>query len=196
MEGPLVQISARGTDPKALVLLCDAQPAEWNTRDTHLLWSLGNILQRTLLDKLRLEQGSVYTLKVGSTLEKIPYPHYSLEIALPCAPEQAAAMVAGVNTEIERLRTEGPTEDEIQKELENQKRALETQAQNNGDWLWKLELIYKYDEDFGRLEQPAALLDLVTADNLRAAAHRFWRTDRWLHFELQPQSPQSPSSGR
>lgn len=188
VEGPLVQISARGTDPKALVLLCDAQPADWNTRDTHLLWSLGNILQRTLLDKLRLEQGSVYTLKVGSTLEKIPYPHYSLEIALPCVPAQAAAMVAGVNTEIERLRTEGPTGDEIQKEIENQKRALETQAQNNGDWLWKLELIYKYDEGFGRLEQPAALLELVTADNLRAAAHRFWRTDHWLHFELQPQS--------
>lgn len=186
VAGPLERTAARGADPKSLLVLCDAQEADWTIRDTHLLWSLGNILQRTLLDRLRLEQGGVYTLKVGSTLEKIPHPHYSLEIALPCAPGQTATMLAGVNAEIERFRTEGPTGDEIQKEIENQKRALETQAQNNGDWLWKLELIYKYDEGFGRLEQPAALLELVTADNLRAAAHRYWRTDRWLRFELQP----------
>lgn len=194
VAGPQERVAARGADPKSLLVLCDAHETTWNIRDSHLLWSLGNILQRTLLDKLRLEQGSVYTLKVASTLEKIPHSHYTLEIALPCAPTQTAPMLATVNAEIERLRTEGPTEDEIQKEVENQKRSLEKEAQSNGDWLWKLELIYKYDEGFGRLEHPTALLEKVTGENLRAAAQRYWRTDRWLRFELQPVVPPPAST--
>lgn len=190
VAGPLERTANRGTDPKALLVLCDAQDATWTLRDTHLLWSLGNILQRTLLDKLRIEQGSVYNLRVGSTLEKIPHAYYGLEIAVPSAPGKTGALAGELNAEIERLRTGGPTPEEMQKEVESQRRTLEKEAQSNGDWLWKLELIYKYDEGFGRLQNPAALSELVTAENLQAAARKYWRTDRWLQFDLQPQAPQ------
>jgi zinc protease len=187
-RGPATRITARGADPRAMLLLYDSRDEiSWTLRDTHLVWSLGNILQRALLDKLRIEQGSVYALKVGSTLEKIPNAWYGLEIVVPCAPGEIDAMVGGVNREIERLRSEGPSADEVHAEIESQRRALEKEAQGNGDWLWKLELIYKYEEGFGRLENPEALLGLVTAKNLREAAQRYWRTDQWLRYELSPQ---------
>ncbi len=192
IAGPVSQTIQRGTDPKALALLYYDRDARWTLRDTHLMWSLGNILQRDLLDKLRIEQGSLYTLKVSSTLEKIPYAHYTLEVALPCAPGNTETVALALDAEIERLRKEGPSAGEIQKEVESQKEALEKQAENNGDWLWKLELIYKYDEGFGRLTTPQAMVELLTADNLRAAAHEYWRTDRWVRFELRPKASASP----
>jgi zinc protease len=192
IPGPFKQTIERGTDPKALLLFYDERDAEWTLRDTHLVWSLGNILQRVLIDKLRIEQGSVYTLKVTSTLEKIPYGHYTLEIALPCGPENTETVAKYLDEEIERIRRNGPTADEIQKEVESQKRALQKEAENNGDWLWKLELIYKYNEGFGRLTSPNGLVELVTAENLQAAARKYWRTDKWVRFELRPKTLISP----
>lgn len=188
IAGPFQEVFERGSDPKALLLFYDDRETDWSLRDTHLLWSLGNILQRSLLDKLRIEQGSVYTLKVASTLEKMPYSHYSLEVALPCSPENVPEVAKALDMAIERIRTDGPTAEEIQKEVESQKQAQLKEAESNGDWLWKLDLIYKYDEGFGRLTSPTALLELVTTDNLKTAAQKYWRTDQWVRFELRPKS--------
>ncbi len=192
IAGPVSQIIERGTDPKALLLCYYDREAKWTLRDTHLVWSLGNILQRDLIDKLRIEQGSLYTLKVASTLEQIPYAHYTLEVALPCAPGNTETVAEALDAEIERIRNDGPSAEEIQKEVESQKEALEKQAENNGDWLWKLELIYKYDEGFGRLTTPNAMVELLTAENLRRAAREYWRTDKWIRFELHPKKSASP----
>jgi zinc protease len=192
IPGPFQRTIERGVDPKALLLFYDDEEAAWSLRETHLVWSLGNILQRSLLDKLRIEQSNVYTLKVVSTLEMIPYGHYTLEVALPCAPAKAADLAKALDTEIERIRASGPTVDEIQKEVESQKRTLEKEAENNADWLWKLELVYKYNEGFGRLASPTDLIDLVTPDNLHAAARKYWRTDKWVRFDLRAKTPAAP----
>jgi zinc protease len=192
ISGPFQRTIERGADPKALLLFYDDQDAVWTLRETHLVWSLGNILQRSLIDRLRLEQSNVYTLKVASTLEMIPYGHYTLEVALPCAPANTADVAKVLDAEIERIRANGPTADEIQKEVESQKRSVQKEAENNADWLWKLELIYKYDEGFGRLTSPTALIDLVTPDNLKAAAQKYWRTDKWVRFDLHPKAPAAP----
>jgi zinc protease len=189
IPGPFEQIIERGSDPKALVVLAyDLPVADWSLHQTHILWSLGNILQRALIDKIRIEQGSAYTLKVQSSLEKIPYVHYSLEVAVPCAPQNTVEVVKVVNAEIDRLRTQGPTLDEIEKEVAAQKHAIQLQAEKNSDWLWKLELVYKYDEGFERLNAPEALMRLVTADNIRHGAATYLATDKWVQFKLTPKS--------
>ncbi len=189
ISGPFSRTIQRGAEPKALLLFYDERDGEATVRDCHLVWSLGNILERDLLDRLRIEQGSLYTLKVTSALEKMPYGHYTLEVALPCAPENAAGVAKALDAEIERIRRDGPSAAEIEKEVESQRRALQQQAENNGDWLWKLERIYQYDEGFGRLTTPNAMMELVTAANLKAAAQQYWRTDRWVRFDLRPDPP-------
>ncbi|MDX2186696.1 MAG: insulinase family protein [Opitutaceae bacterium] len=192
VPGPLTRVAATATDPKAILLLYDeVAPAEWSMKDSHLAWAIGSILQRTLIDKLRIDQSNTYSLKVMSLLDKIPFPRYSLEIALPCAPDTVASSAAIIDAEIERIRSAGPSDDELQKEIENQRRTIQTQAESNGDWLWKLELIYKLDEGFTRVEHPETLIAWLTAEELKRVAKAYWRTNKWVRFELQPQPPTS-----
>jgi len=189
IPGPFAQTVERGQDPKSLVYNTYQQEANWTLPECHLLWSLGNILERSLLDKLRIETGGVYTLKVMSTLEKIPFEHYDLEVALPCAPDDVEKLSKGVDDEIERIVKTGPSVAEVEKEVESQKRAVQMRAENNSDWLWQLELIYKYEEGYGRLSTPYAMSQLVTAENLHDVARKFWRTDKWVSFILRPETP-------
>lgn len=190
IPGPFQKTILRGTDPKALVMLDYERPvAQWNFHQSHILWSMGNILQRALIDRLRIDQGSVYTLKVQSEFEKIPYSHYSLDVEAPCAPKNTAEVIKVVNEEIVRLQTQGPTAAEIEKEVASQKHDIQVQAEKNGDWLWKLQRIYQYGEPFERLETPDALVNLVTPANIRDAAKTYLATDKWLCFEMEPKSP-------
>jgi zinc protease len=191
IAGPFEETIERGADPKGLLLLYDEREASCSVRDAHLVWSLGSILQRALLDRLRFDRASAYNLKVVAKLDSIPFGHATLEIAVPGAPENTAATANVVDEEIDRLIMNGPSADEVQKELEFQKRTLEKAAESNGDWLWKLERIYQYNEDFRRLESPNGLMDFVTAANLHAAARQYWRTDKWVRFNLRPKASAS-----
>jgi len=192
IHGPFSQTVERGADPKSLVYNTYQQEAKWTLREGHILWSLGSILERVLIDKLRIETGGIYMLKVVSTLEKIPFEHYDLEIALPCAPDNIQKIIKGVDEEIEKIANEGPSTADVQKEVAAQKQAVQKHAESNNDWLWQLELIYKYDEGFGRLSTPYAMSELVTVENLQAVAKKYWRTDKWVRFVLRPQGTPSP----
>jgi len=193
IAGPAVRTFAKGSDPKAMLLLCDEQDVEGSARDGHVAWSLGNILQRTLIDRLRIDAGSVYALKVLSSIEKFPRRCFRLEVAVPCAPDGVEDALRVITAEVGRLRRDGPTPDEVRKEVEAQSRAIEEQAEKNSDWLWKLELIYKNEESFARLASPQDLVNRVTPDNLRAAAARYLRPDHWLRFTLMPAPAAQPS---
>ncbi len=186
IKGPYSKNFTRGSDPKAMFVAMDEIPTPWEIVESHRAWSLGNILQRTLIDRVRIEQGNSYVLQVSSKLEKYPYQHYVLEIVTPCAPESIAKVEATIKAEVDRIRTQGPNADEVSKEIESQKQALDRQARSNGDWQWKLELIYKFNEGFGRLEKPDEMLAWVTVDALRATAQKLWSTDRWIEFTYTP----------
>lgn len=186
IRGPVHEVIPGGLDPKSLLVFTQQHPVEsWSSRETHLLWSLGNILQRALLDQLRVEQNNVYTLQVNSTLERIPFDHYLAEIIIPCRPGDEALIAEGLTTQIERLRTQGPTPEELQQEIEFQRVKERREKTSNSDWLWKLELIHKYGESYQRLENPNALIDWLTPDALREVAQTHLHPDRWVRYELR-----------
>jgi zinc protease len=189
IAGPLHREIRRGADPRARLVFCHAvEAAQWSLHEAHLLWSLGNILRRSLLEKLRLEEGGVYTVQVDSSFERSPFASYRLEVSIPCSPAEREAAVQGLNEIVERIRREGPTTAELQKEVEAQRAAQIREQSSNSDWLWKLELIYRDNEGFGRLEEPLAMSGWLNSEALREVAERFWRTDAWVRFDHLPKT--------
>jgi len=187
IEGPVHEVIPGGHDPKSVLVFTQQHAvASWTPRETHLLWSLGNILQRALLDQLRIEQNNVYTLQVNSALERIPFDHYLAEIVIPCRPGDEASIAEGLQSQIERLRIEGPSAEELQQEIEFQRAKQRRESTSNSDWLWKLELIHKYDESYQRLANPNALIDWLTPDALREVAQTHLHPDRWVRYDLRP----------
>jgi zinc protease len=187
--GPLDQTLLRGTDPKSFVLLGLEGPLDQKLRmeDGHPLWSLGSILQRTLIDKLRLELGGIYTVNVNVTCERAPYSHYAFDLVIPCAPENVDKLVAATYAEIARLQKNGPRPEEIQKEVEAQRRTAEKDEKDNGAWSWKLDMIYREGEPFTRLSDPNALIALLTAENLQRVANKYIDTGKMIRFTMLPE---------
>jgi zinc protease len=187
IAGPFEQTLLRGTDPKSFVLIGLEGPAEWSRDEGHALWSLGNILERALIDKLRLELGGVYTVQVQASLQKVPYGHFVFDLIIPCAPENVEKLVAATYAEIGRMRKEGLKPEELQKEIEGQRRNVEKDQQDNGAWTWKLEMIYREGESFTRLSNPEELIALVTAQNLQRVAVKYLDPAKATRFTLLPE---------
>lgn len=187
VSGPINQTILRGTDPKSMVLIGLQEPAEWSRDEGHALWSLGNILSRALIDKLRLELGGVYYANVNASIQKVPYGHSEVNLTIPCSPENVEKLVAVAYGEIARIQKEGVKPEEVQKETESQRRAFEKDQTDNNAWRWKLEMIYREGETFTRLSNPAELIGLVTAENLQRVAVKYLRTENALRFTMLPE---------
>ncbi len=187
IAGPFDQKVLKGSDPKSFVDLHMEGPAEWSMEDAHIFYSLGKILERTYIDKLREEMREVYGLMVRTSIEKVPYQHYQMEIIIPCAPENVDKLTNAALAEIDRIKEKGVTPEELEKEKESQVRANEKDAKENNAWLWKLEMIYKTGEDFTRLSNPAALTNLVTSDNIKRIASKYLNTDKCIKIALYPE---------
>ncbi|HWL17559.1 MAG TPA: insulinase family protein [Opitutus sp.] len=188
ITGPFAEKIQRSSDPKSLVVLGLEGPAAYTRDEGHVLWSLGNILERAMIDKLRLELGGVYYANVNAGMDQVPYAHYRFDLMIPCSPENVDKLIAAAESEINRIRTSGPTPDEIQKEVETQRRNVEKDSENNNAWRWKLDKIYRDHETFGRAAHPEELIALVTAPNLQRAANRYLDLKQALRFTLYPES--------
>jgi zinc protease len=171
-----------------MVLIDVDAPAEWSRDEGHALWSLGNVLERAMIDKLRLELGGIYGVNVSASLELVPYGHATFGLRIPCAPENVEKLVAAAYGEIERIRQQGPRPEEIQKEVESQRRTFEKEAKENNAWAWKLEKIYREGETFGRLANPEELVALVTAPNLQRVAAKYVDPKKAVRFTLMPEA--------
>lgn len=157
--------------------------------ENHRFWSLGNILSRALVEKLRLAGGRVYDVQAQAEATKAPHPHATVRIVIPCAPQDADQLAALALDEVRRLRREGPTKQEVRKEVESQRRAVEKERQENERWLGKLEMVYRHEEALTRLSAPEKLIALVTAPELQAMAQKYLDPDKFARATLVPESP-------
>jgi len=162
-------------------------PAQFSRDEAHRLWSLGCILQRIYIDKLREEMSGVYGFNVSASLSREPYPHFNFDLVLPCAPENVQKLTDAAYAEIKRLQTSGPTPEELQKEIETERRSFETDSKENKAWLWKLAKIYTEGESFTRLSNPAELVSLVTAAEIQRVAKQYLNTENCLRYTLYPE---------
>ena len=71
---------------------------------------------------------------------------YAMNIGFGCAPERTDELVKEALAEVERLRTDGPTEQQVMDVREKLLRDFETNSKQNGYWTTQLSLKYQYGE--------------------------------------------------
>lgn len=187
IKGPVDQSFHRGADPKSFVAISLEGPAAYSRDESHRLWSLANILERIYTDKLREEMSGVYGFGVSASVEQVPYGHFVFRLMIPCGPENVQKLTEAAYAEIKRIQTDGPTAEELQKEIESQRRAAEKDAKENKAWLSNLEKVYRDGESFGRLANPEELIALVTAPELQRVARQYLHPEETLRYTLYPE---------
>lgn len=96
--------------------------------------------------------------------------------------------MAATYAEIARMQKEGLRPEELQKEIEAQRRTAEKEQQDNNAWSWKLEMIYRDGESFTRLSDPNEMIALVTAENLQRVAVKYFDTQKAIRFTMLPET--------
>jgi len=186
-KGQINEKVLKGTDQKSFTSFYTEKKFDYNMTDAHLVWSLSNILDRIYIDKLREELSGVYGFQFSAKLEKIPAGKFNMQLIIPCAPENVDKLVNAALDEIKNIQVSGVKAEDLQKELESQKRQIEKESKENNAWLWKIEKIYSQNEDLTRLKNMESLLSMITSDNLKRIANTYFKFDDFVRVTLYPE---------
>ena len=151
---------------------------------------LRRILDLTLLAELRMNLSGTYSPSVRENIEQIPNSEYSVAINFTSDPARVDELLNATFATIDKLRTQGPTADDLAKAKEQEKRAHEEAQQQNSYWLGLLEN-YAFDpqhEDPTLAYRTDAIVDSLTAQDIQSAAQEYLRQDRYVRVTLYPES--------
>jgi zinc protease len=161
--------------------------------EMHRLRAATAILERHLRDQLREELGGTYSVGVDYT-NTLPQPGYgTTTIQFGSSPDRVDSLVATVMTELDKMRREGPSADDVQKVKETEKEGLETSFKQNGFWLGALQTAQMLGWDPVSIIHRTERTDTLTAENIHEAFRKYFPPDRYTIATLLPESMSATS---
>ena len=187
-EGVVHKIVERGIEPKSLTFLAFNGRFDDTADERYALSSLEDVLRIRLREQLREDLGGTYGVRIDARTRRLPDAEYSFQISFGSDPARVDELVAEALRQLDSLRTGGPTEEEIEKVREAQRRAWETALKENGFWLGQLVARDQHREEYGLILEHEQRFDDLSADLLRAAARRYLDSENYVQITLVPES--------
>jgi zinc protease len=175
----------RGVEPKSRTSIIFSGPAVADRRTSSLLRTLGDALEIRLRERLREEMSGTYGVNVGGGVIREPAQEYRFSIGFGAAPERLDELTRAVFAEIDSVKANGVTADELQKVREAQRREREVAVRENN---WWLNALMGYDQNGWdpRLIPSPPLSQTLTSNDLRDAARQYLDTRRYVQVSLHP----------
>lgn len=192
-EGVITKRVLKGKEPTATQLVLFTGPTTaFDAQEELAADAVGEILQTRLLEKLREAMGATYGANAATSLDRIPALRYRSMIQFTSAPGQVDTLWAAAQAEIAALRDRGPTPEELQKYVEQARRAEEVGVKTNAWWLDAVMTRITNGIPLDDLPDWGKRLDALTPAMVQAAAKRYLDPSRVARFLLLPEGGSTP----
>jgi zinc protease len=183
----VVRVRVReGLEDKASVILLYHGETAWSESAHTDLVSLQSYLSIRLREVLREQMGAVYTPQVNTEFDRVPYDAYTLTIGYQCKTADIEKLELATREVIAEVKAKGADANYLTKLINQRTRDLEESYRTNDFWIDRLTTKYELGDDPRSILQLHELTRRITSDNIRLAARKFLRDDRYVDAQLRP----------
>ena len=177
----------KGIEPKSLSAIVFSGPFEFNQTNRVAIRAMAEILQTRLLESIREELGGTYGINASPGYERIPNPTYSITIQFGSAPDRTENLIKRVFQEIELLKTNGPTDKQLNDEKEALLREFETNGKLNNYLLSQITARYQNGEDPAGIWRIPEFYNKIDKAMIQQAAKTYLNTNAYVEVMLFPE---------
>lgn len=135
LSGSHTKTVTKGKDPKSNVRITYQGKAKYNKKDALAFKILGEVVGIKLTEKLREQEGGVYSSRTRGSISKMPYGWYNFTISYPCAPENVEKLKNISVAEVASVVKNGPTEEDLMKAKKGMIADYKEDLKKNRFWL-------------------------------------------------------------
>jgi zinc protease len=177
----------KGTEPRSTVLLVFSGKFEYSPENEIKMDALKETLEIRLLERLREDESGVYSPSVSENTSKLPQARYGFFIQFGCAPNNVDKLVGSTLDEINKLKTNGPLQENLDKWRAESKNSFEPQLKTNGFWLGYINTQLQKQEDIDEVNHYSSKLDEVKVSELKSMAGKYLNDDNFIKIVLLPE---------
>ena len=177
----------KGIEDQARVQILMHGDTEWKDEDRYPLRAAVDILKIRLREVLREDQGGVYGVSAYGSIDRVPKGTFSCGISFGCKPDNAGNLIDLALNEVEKLKSEPASEVNIGKVRETHLRGHETSIKENSYWLNNLLFRATNELDFNGIVDFPKLPENISADQIQAAARKYFDPTNILIAQLHPE---------
>ena len=161
--------------------------APYSPEEQLKLDALVEVINIKLIETLREDLGGIYGGAMYGSLNKYPYNNYSIGVALPCGPENVDKLIPATIAEIEKIKTAGPAEADLNKVKETWKNQYLENIKNNGYWVQTLIKSAETGSDPSMVLSYLKRIDALTTKDLKDVANKYLDTKNYVQAVLYPE---------
>lgn len=186
-SGKVERTVHRGIEPKSSVSINFYGKAEYTAQENMDMQSLMKLMQIKLRESLREEQGGTYGVGCNGFIARIPKVESSINVSFGCGPENVQSLTAAAFAEIEKVKQNGCSEEDLVKIRENFKREREIALSENSYWLQRLLNRGMYSDEIMTQKEFDDYYTNLDSDDLKNLAIRFFDLANYGYFVLVPE---------
>jgi len=187
IKGTLKKEIKKGTEPKSFIRMFWNGEAPYSDAEQLKLQALTELLNIKIIESLREELSGIYGGGMYGSLNKNPYNNFSLGVSLPCGPENVDKLIKATIAEIDKVKTNGPSVDDLNKVKETWKQQYEVNIKDNAFWARQLLQSVELGSSPGEVLSYEKRIAALTPKDLKDAAVKYLDMKNYVQIVLNPE---------
>lgn len=187
-RGVVERTLRRGTEPRADTRISFTGSIEPTSRTLTELHVLRDLLAVALESRVRDSLGGTYGVNVELEIRNEPRHEYALSVSFAAAPQRIDSLADAILAEVDRLRTHGPTRQELANEKAAEARELAAGLEDNSWWLDRIESHLALGWPLEEIGEERRIIDRMTVESVRDAASRFVSAKNYVRVTRYPEA--------
>jgi zinc protease len=177
----------KGKEPASQTVLSFFADPGFDEFEMHRLRAATSVLNIRLREILREELGGTYGVSAGFNNSPPIKGYGAVQIQYGSSPDNVDKLISATLKEIERLKTEGPSADDVNKVKELERRDLETNAKQNSYWMGSMQTVHMYGWDPAGIARRDQRTERLTPENIKTMFQKYFPMDRYTLVTLKPE---------
>jgi len=186
-KGVVERLVKKGQEDKSTQYIVFHGDFDYTSESRVQLDAMSKILSTRLLEVIREDKSSVYSIGAYPSSSKFPVKEYSVTIAYGTAPDKLVELKEAVFEVITEFAKKGPSKDELAKAQEKMLRERENQVRENRFWLSILtNTYYLKSGDFSEFGGYENLVKNLSVKSTKNAFKEYFDFENYISVALAP----------
>jgi len=188
VKGVVKKEVKKGTEPKSFVTIAFTGEVPYSDESQLKMTMLTEVMNIKLIETLREDMGGIYGGGMRGSLSKNPYNSYSVTTSFPCGPENVDKLITATWGEIQKIKTNGPTEADLNKVKETMTKQYLESLKDNNYWVAKLQQTVELGSNPSDILTGEKRIGSVTVKDIKDAANKYFNDKNYVQVVLNPEN--------
>ncbi|CAM3795639.1 pitrilysin family protein [Mucilaginibacter galii] len=186
--GQIAKTVYKGTEAKANVILVFSGLFDYSLANNMKMDALKETIQIRLIERLREEEGGVYSPSIRATTTKLPQGRFSLSVLFGCAPQNVEKLIASTLDEVNKIKNNGPLQVNLDKFKAETQRSIELELKSNNFWQSYMVNQIQNKEPLDDANKYVQEVDKISTTDIKAIANKYLNGKNYIRMVLLPEA--------